>query len=963
MCAKLFRKLILFMTLLTATASVAGAQGLKGFQLPNGLKVFVWEDDRATDVFGMVAVNVGAKEDPEEYTGLAHYLEHVMFKGTNRIGTLDWDAERPIYEQIVAKYDELAETADTARRRALALEINSLTQQQANHSISTEFSALVQSIGGEGLNAGTSWDYTYYYNSFPPGEINRWLDLYSERLINPVFRSFQPELETVYEEYNLYQDDQQSRENEFLLSALFDGHPYARSIIGLPEHLKNPRLSKLIDFYNRWYVPSNMALILAGKVNTQQIIPAIREKFGRIENRPAPDKKIYPEIPLKGRKEISAKMSEYPQVILAFPGITSSSNDDIALDICTGILSNSSRTGLLDRLVINGDLLAASADVLSLNDRGYILVTAVPNYDRNQMRFESLGAVEKMLLAELKKIKEGLFDEWLVASIKNQMLRHNELTLESTRNKGYMIAQTLLAGKDMSRLLNYNDLVATISDNDIKDVTKKYFGDNFIVIRMNEGKPPKGKEIEKPEFKPIRPAKDAESDYAKYFAAIPSKPEKNFADLNSVESRQINQRSQLFYTKNPENGIFSLVLKYGVGSRKMPKLQYAVQLMNNAGIMGLAEGQEVKQAFSDLGATCTYSLTDSYLYVEMEGFEENLQKSCNLLTRQTLFPKLDEKQMNSVLGSETLRRQIEKKNNDILSAAMQQFLLYGDRSAYIDRLTEKDLAEITISSLTGEFQRATDFEAEIYYTGTLPIDTVYEILRQNLPLKLDERPTSSPEVKERAKYAENTVLFLPNSDAKQSSIYFFVESDPFSKDDEPNLNAFNEYFSGGFTSLVLQEIREYRSMAYSAGGYVQTPPRPDANRYFAGALGTQADKTVDAIEVFVNLLRDMPEHPDRMAALKNYLKETATTEKPHFRTAGQIFRQWRRMGFDRSPGETFYPAYETMRFDDIVHFYNEKIKGRPIAIGIVGDPKKIDEKALEKFGKVVKISAGKVFSK
>jgi len=955
-------KLIVLFAIISANIN---AQGLKGFKLPNGLSVFIWEDAKAPDVFGMVAVNVGSKEDPEEYTGLAHYLEHVMFKGTDKIGSFDWSKEKPIYDKIVAKYDEMANTTDPKAKEAISLEINELTQEAAKYSLSSEFSGLVQNIGGTGLNAGTSFDYTVYFNSFPPGEIYKWLELYSSRLINPVFRSFQPELETVYEEYNRGQDNQSNVEQEIMLKNLFTGHPYSRSIIGLPEHLKNPRLSKLIEFYNNWYVPDNMALIIVGDVKTNEILPIIREKFGRLEKRATPERKQYPETPIKGRKEVTQKISLYPQLILAFPGVTNSNEDDIALEICSSILSNSSQTGLLDKLVLDGDLLQAyaSSDALSLKERGYIMIEAIPLYDRNQMRFESLSTVEKFVLAELKKLKEGKFEDWLVQSIKNRMMRMNELRLESNSNKANLIADVFLSGKDMGRVLNYNEIVSSITTEQIKDIAKKYFKDDYFVLKMNEGKLPKSKELEKPKFKPITPTRGEESAYSKEFKNLPVKYATNsFADMSEVQERQINDRSKLFYNKNNENGIFSLILKFGIGAQKMPKLELAVPLMNNAGIMGLADAQEVKQAFSDLGASCTYSVDDNYLYVVMEGFEENLQKSCNLMTRQILLPKLDEKQLNSLQGSEYQGRIIEKKQNSTLNAAMYQYLVYGEKSNFIDRPKLNDIIELSISNLTGEFQRATDYEAEIHYVGALPLDTVYNILSQNLPLKQGEKESTSPEIIKKAEYKENTIYFMPNSEAKQSAIYFFIESDEFKKEDEPYINAFNVYFSDGFTSLVLQEIREYRSLAYSSYGYIETPPLEGKKTYFRGYIGTQGDKTTEAIDVFMGLLTDMPEYPDRMDNIRDYLKETATVEKPTFRNASQTYQYWKRLGYTKSPAETHFKTYNDMQFQDIVKLYNEKLKGRPIAIGIVGNPKFVDEKALKKYGKVVRISTNKVFS-
>jgi predicted Zn-dependent peptidase len=941
----------------------ADAQGLKAFKLPNGLSVFVWEDATSPDVFGMVAVNVGSKEDPEQYTGLAHYLEHMMFKGTEKIGSLDWEKEKPVYEQIIAKYDEYAQTSDPVQRETISKEINKLTVESAKYYVLNDFSNLDQGMGGENPNAATSFDYTFYHSSFPPGEIYKWLELNSERFINPVFRSFQPELETVYEEYNRYQDDQRSRESEFILSSVFAGHPYARSIIGLPEHLKNPQLSQLNKFYHDWYVPQNMALILVGNVKTSEILSIVRDKFGRLENRAVPERKAYPANPVKGRKEISSKLSRYPAAALAFEGIPSGSGDEIALQICVSILSNSSRTGLIDKLVIDGDLLSGSAGLISFKERGQILISAVPYYDINQRRFESLKSTEKTLLKEIRKVQEGNFDEWLVQSIKNEMIRTFKTQMETRMTKAFRLRDIFVYGKNLEDLLNYEDIVASVSIEKIKEMAEKYFSPDYYAIFLNEGKPPKGQELEKPSYEPISPVRGAGSEYAKTFRLLPVKHTAgSYAGMDEVKIMQINDRSRLFYTHNPENDIFTLTLKFGVGTEKMPKLELAAELMNNAGVMGQMKAQEVKQEFGNLGSSCRYSVDGSYLYVIVTGFEANLEASCNLLTRQILLPQLDEKQMNSLKGGYFQERIVEKKSNESLSDALLGYMLYKDRSEYIDRLSMEDISALSVSNLTGEFQRATDYEAEIHYAGSLSIEEVYDVLSKNLPLKQGEKASSSPEVKDREKYAGNTVLFLPNNDAKQSTIYFYIEGDEYNHEKDPYIDAFNEYFSGGFSGLVMQEIREYRSMAYSVEGNYYIAPLENKKTFFLGALGTQADKTSDALDVYMNMLNNMPQYPDRLLNIKNYLKGVASVEKPHFRRASQVYQSWKRRGYTKAPAETNKTAIDNLTFDDIVKFYNDNIKGRPVVIAVAGNPKMIDTKTLEKYGKVIKLSATKVFS-
>ena len=953
-----------FLFLLVATTCWIGtavAQGLKTFTLPNGLSVFVWEDSTRSDVYGMVGVRAGSYNDPEEYTGLAHYLEHVLFKGTQKIGALDWEKEQPIYDKIIAKYDEAAQEADPVKKEALGKEINELTVEASKISLSNEFSSLTQGMGGVNLNAFTSYDQTAYHNSFPPGEISKWLELNSERLINPVFRAFQPELETVYEEYNMYSDMRQTQMEEFLFSNAFPGTPYARNVIGLGEHLKNPRLSQLIKFYEDWYVPENMALILVGNVKADSAL--ISATFGRLPQRAAPARKPHESTPMQGRKEAKAKLSPMPYLYLVYPGAVGGAQDEIALDVCVSILSNATRTGLLDKKSIDGDVMYASASAYSLKNEGRIFVEAVPYYDVNQRRFESLKTVEKMLLGEIKKLKNGEFKPELLEGIKGSMIRQYDLAMESNQIMAQNLLDRFINEADLAVLLGYKDIVASITAEQVRQVAQKYFGDDFVAVKIEEGKAKKSEKIKKPDYKPIEAPRNAKSDYAKAFEQIPSELVGKFADMSEVQVRQINDKSKLYYMQNPENKVFTLMLKYGVGTEKMPKLELAAALMRNAGIMGQYTAEELKKMFASLSASCSYSVDDSYLYITMEGFESNLKESCNLLTRQILLPKLDDKQLDNLKGQEFQGRMMEKKELDEQTEAMGQYLFYRDKSEYIDRLAWEDIFALSISNLTGEIQRATDYEAEIHYVGNLPLDSVYAILSANLPLKAGEKASSSPEVRTPAKVGENVIYFLPNSEAKQSTIYFYIEGDENDKTTDVARNAFNQYFSGGFNGLVMQEIREYRSMAYTAAGLIDVPPVPGKKALFYGYVGTQADKTIAAIEVFMDLLNNMPEYPERVDNIRNYMIQTAYMSRPAFRRASRTYAAWKLRGYTQSPAQENMAAIESLTFDDIKNYYEKYIKGRKVAIGIVGNPKQVDKKQLAKFGRVETISPSRVFSK
>lgn len=958
---KLFKTFILLAAVAIAVPSFG--QGLKAFKLKNGLSVLVWEDNTQPDVYGVVGVRVGAVNDPEQYTGLAHYLEHVMFKGTEKIGALNWAEEEPIYKQIIAKYDEMANEADPVKKEAINKEINELTIQAGKVSMPNEFSNLLESMGAKGVNAGTSFDYTLYYNSFPPYQINKWLEVSSQRLIKPVFRAFQPELETVYEEYNRGQDQPSRVMQDFMLGKAFEGHPYSRSIIGLPEHLKNPRLSELIKFYDDWYTPENMVLILVGNVNTQQISSRIAATFGKLPAKTTPERKTYPNLDIKGRKQYTAKVSPQPQVRLIYQGVPSGHPDEKALSIALSLLSNSSSTGVLDKLAIDGELLYGGSAPLFLREQGRCLVIGVPTFDENQRRYESSKAVEKKLLKAIETIANGNFEDWVIEAIKINLCRQYDLALESNEERANMLFEAFVNEEELSAVLDYKEEIMAITVEDIKRVAKQYLSDNYLALYMEKGKEGKTEKMKKPGFKPLEKPEGQQSLYAQQFKSLPiGAVKEEFMNFGDVQIKQINDRSKLFYSKNTENEVFTLTLKYGVGTREFPKLAIAANLMNNAGIMGAYEPQELKQELSRLNVTSNVFATKDYLYITMNGYEGSLQEACQLLSRQILMPKLDEKQLRNSRGSILGSRQQRKDNVQVLGNALNQYITYQNKSTYIDELTDKEVLELQISELTGDINRASNYEAEIYYTGAMDFENVYQILSNNLPLVANEKPSKSPQPTELAKVTENTVYFLPNSDAEQAQLYFYFPMMDYNKENDVVTDAFNQYFSGSFNGLVTIEIREKRSMAYSSGARILAPELPGFPRRFYGEIGTQNDKTIDALTIFMGLLNDMPENADRIDNIKSYLRQEALTDKPGTRQKAQVIEYYKRMGYTQDPAAENLAKIDALTFDDIVKFYKENIKGKPIAIGIMGNPKDINMDELKKFGKVVRLNERRLFN-
>lgn len=957
---KLFFGLLFF-----SVFSFVQAKELTEFKLDNGLTVYLWEDKNQADVSGRIVVRAGSIDEPEEFTGLAHYLEHVLFKGTQKIGALDWEKEKPYYDEVIKLYDELATSTDPVLKDTLIQKINRASLLAAKYAITSDFSNLIEGMGGKGLNAGTSYDMTYYLNNFPTYQINKWLDIYSERLINPVFRSFQAELENVFEEFNMYQDSRSTHESNFLFSKIYPTHPYGRDIIGKPEHLKNPRLSKLIEFYNTWYVPENMALVLVGNFDSESIIPIIKEKFGRLEKKSIPERKKHQPADFSTNPKYVAKLGYSPTLYLAYQGVPKGHKDEIALDICTQLLSNSMRTGLLDKLSLDGDVSYASAMNDVRRDDGRLLIVAAPYYDISQRIYESDKATEKLIMNEVDKLKNGIVDEWRLNSVVNEMLRQYDLVMETPSAKMSVLTSSFAYNEPLSDFFDMNKKIKAITKEEIQRVAKLYFSGGRIVVSIEEGKPKKDK-IKKPNIKPIDQPKNQKTEYARYLQNIPVTPvQEVFNNFDDVKVTEIYDGVKLNYTENKQNNIFTLLIKYGVGTKKMPKLEFAVPLMNSAGIMPSDDAQSVRRQFSELNIRSSYSVDEDYFYIYLNGDENNLADACKLLSRQILLPKLDDKQLQKVKGGELSSRLfIENSDIETLSEAALEYALFKDSSTYINRMKFSEVYHAKLSELTGEIIRATDYSADLHFVGKTPVNELVDLLKSNLPFKMQVKKSVSPTVRETITYTKPTIYFLPNSEAQQAKIYFYINGSEYKIEDKVKYDAFYQYFSGGFNGLVMNEIRENNSMAYTAYGALFTPPVPKKNAYFLGYVGTQPDKVAGALDIYMKLLQDMPVYPERIENIKTYLKQVALSNKPSFRSKSQVYEGWKLLGYTDDPAKVNMDKIEQLTFDQILDFYNKEIKGKPITIVIVGDPKIIDTKAIQtSHGKITKIGESMLFSK
>ena len=927
---------------------------VKEYRLENGLTVWLNEDHSQPKVFGAVVVKAGAKDCPD--TGIAHYFEHMMFKGTDRIGTLDYESEKVLLDSIAMKYDELAMTEDTAARARLQKEINELSIRSSEYVIPNEFNRLINRFGGSGLNAATSYDATIYFNTFSPQYMVQWAEINSERLINPVFRLFQSELETVYEEKNMYGDFIGGQVMDTLMARYFGPHPYAYPIIGSTKNLKNPRLTEMHKFFEDYYVASNMALILSGDFDAQQVMPILEKAFSRIRSGNAPKQEKVMLPPFNGRETMKVKfpIPFIKAMGLGFRGVSANHEDQVALNIAVNLLNNANGTGYLDKLMVEHKLMGALAINESMNEAGILAVAIMP-----KLLIQSYSSAEKMVWDEINRVKNGDFSDEMFNSLKLEQKRQYASSLENSDSRATIMMNLFSQGKSWNDYLNEVARIESITKEDVVRVAQKYFSNNYLCVTKSTGKYPKDN-LPKPAFSPVVPRNaDASSSYAKQLEKIPEQQvAPRIIDFEKdVKTSKLTPLVTLYTTPNPLNDIFTLNISYGIGALEQPELMQLTNYLQLLGTESLSF-EQFRSRLQSIGSTLAFDVTPDAFVMKVTGFDNHIDETMELVGDFIRHAKADDKKLRQIVDDAKVSEKAFFKSGDNVASALLEQVKYGDQSRYLRKLSLSQIKKLKGKDMLAIYDKVRSVQCDLHYCGTLPVEKVIGTIRQHLPLERTTVASNSPYYRELKQYDRPTVFFIDMPDMAQSIVYGYVKGDPV--DDKASRHAsqlFSVYFGGDMSSLMFQEIREFRSFAYRTSGRYQLPNHAHKGTAgsFTAMLSTQSDKTLDALGVLDSLIREMPLKPERMEAVKQTLVNRINNDYPPFRNLSEKVASARMEGFDRDPAEEFLRDIATMDMQDISRFYQEQISGRPVVYVITGNRKHIDMKKLAEYGTIIKV--------
>lgn len=933
-------------------AYAQGAWDVQTLRLHNGFTVWLNIDHSQPKVYGAVVVKAGAKDCPN--TGIAHYFEHLMFKGTDKIGTVDYEKEKPWLDSISHQYDLLAATTDAARRLTIQKHINALSVRAADYAIPNEFQNLITRFGGTGLNAYTSFDETVFYNTFSPPYLSQWCELYAERFLSPVFRLFQGELETVYEEKNMYSDNMLVQAAEAAQRYALAGTPYAYPIIGATDSLKNPRLSEMMRFYHRYYVAGNMGLILCGDLRADSIMPLLERTFGRLPMGQAPQTPKAVLRDFRGSKPLKLKLP-IPVVKAegyAFLAPQEGGRDEAPFQVMMTMLSNPSHTGLLDSLDNAGKVMAVMAGSYNFKDFGAFGFGFVPN-----LPFGSKKKASRRCWQAIGRLRTGQFDDAQLQAVKRSLIRQKLLSLETVSGRSSAMINAFSHGLSWHTVLAQAARIDSVTHDDVVRVARTYFNDDSLVVKKVFGRYPKER-VAQPGYQPVKARHAGEqSDYAKRIETQPvdSVPPKLVDFKRDVAERSLCPLVRLYGVKNPDNEIFSLQLCYRRGSATDHRIEILGDYLNRVGTTSMSR-QQLGRALQQLGATLDVTVDASGVEVKLMGFDSQFVSALRLLRSFLDSTAVDNAKLRVCCKELKLDHRSFLKENANIADAIYQKVAFGDSSSFLTRMTIKEARRLKASELVDLFREVQRSQLDIIYTGTLPVDSVARLAEAALPLYRVSRPWR-PVLRSLQPVAVPTVYVYDNPRARQTIVGSYQQVGTLSTEAQrAPFHLWGTYFGGGMSSVLFQDIREFRSYAYYAYGRWLQPDllvHPLSPCAYVTRLGCQSDKTMAAIGVLDSVLRDMPMREGNIRAARQGLVNVVNNSYPVFRSLGSFVAACRLKGYTQDPDSATIRLLPALGIGDVTRFYRSHVQTASASYIIVGDKRKLNIDRLKHYGRVV----------
>jgi predicted Zn-dependent peptidase len=925
------------------------------YTLDNGLKVYLSVNRDKPRIQTFIGCRVGAKNDPAETTGLAHYLEHLMFKGTASFGTSDFEAEKPLLDSIEALYETYRVTRDEGERRLLYARIDSVSQAASLIAIPNEYDKLMSAIGAQGTNAFTSYDMTAYMEDIPSNEVESWAAIEAERFANPVIRLFHTELETVYEEYNMSLTSDSRRVYEAALASLFPHHPYGtQTVIGSQDHLKNPSITNIKRYYETYYVPNNMAVCMVGDLDPDLTIAIIDKYFGGMAPGEVPPLVTQPEEPVTEPVTVEVTGLEAESVRISYRMPPANTREAATMEFVDYLLTNG-KAGLIDlNLVQQQKALEAGSTTNAMADYSTFDLYGTPKEG------QTLDEVKELLLGQVDLLRKGDFSDDLLTSVINNFRLEQYLKQEEYTYAAFTLLDAFINRIDWEDEVSRIDYQSRITREDVIDFCNKYYRDNYVVVYKRQGKRDDTR-IDKPAITPVPANRDLESPYleavrGRKTAAI----EPVFVDYEKdMEKLTLTGGLPLLYKQNTTNPVFSLHYVFEMGNNHDRTLGTAFTYLDYLGT-STRTAEEIKSELYSLACSFGVQATDERVYVSVSGLSDNFGRALAILEERLADARADEDAYRN-LADDIIRERVNAKADQYSNSnALSNYAVWGSRSPFRNILSKDELRDMNPADLVETVRSLTGYEHTVLYYGPLTGAKVVEALNFAHVTPGALKPVPEPAAFTQQATEENTVL-VAHYDAEQIYMSMFHRGGGFDKGIEVPRIMYSTYFGGGMNSIVFQEMRETRGLAYSAQAIYQRPGKPDRAYYLRTFIATQTDKLSEATNAFLSILNEMPESERAFEIAKESIITGIRTDRILRDDVLWSYLSAREFGYDTDQRREQYELIPHLTLSDVKSFQEQYVKGKPFTYCILGDTKALDMTFLNSIGKVTLLTREEIF--
>ena len=938
--------------------------GVREYTLDNGLKVFMSVYKDAPRVQTYIAVRAGSKNDPAETTGLAHYLEHMMFKGTQKLGTSDWAKEKVLIQQIEDLFEAYRMFDDAQTRAAIYHKIDSLSYEASKIAIANEYDKAMSAIGSEGTNAFTSNDYTMYVENIPNNQIENWCEIQADRFQHLVLRLFHTELETIYEEKNMSLTKDNRKANDAMFAALFPHHPYGtQTTLGTQEHLKNPSMRNIRNFVAQYYVPNNICISMAGDFDPDEAIKIIDKYWGDMQPGEVPEFHKQAEAPITSVITKTVTGLDAENTIRAYRLDEGNGSHDAMLSNLLENVLNNGKCGLID-LNINQQqrCMGAYAGGYILNDFGAFMFGGQP------LEGQTLEEVQTLFDEQIALVKKGQFDEEILKAAINNMKLEIMKIAESNNARASQMAYAYVEHRNWGDVCNEVNELSKITKKEIVDFANRLFQDNnYVIVNKLKGEPEPILKVSKPPITPIEVSRDKESAFLADIKGRQVKPiEPVFVDFSKdMQKGKLSNGAEVLYVQNKENETFNLVYRFDFGTRIGNEgIQYDLasdifDMLNT----DKHTAEQLQQEFYKLACNYAVNVGNENINISISGLSENMTKAMALVEEMLHNLQPNDQILKTYIARVAKSRENNKHNQQRCFSALANYGIYGEEFIKDMMPSIEKLNSYTSQQLCDAMDNLCNFKHRILYYGPESMESLKSIVEKNhqMPKKFQKTPVNK---KYNPKPVNENIVYFLDYNANQTYLREYFRGEKYNTKNEAAMDVFNYYFGGSMNAIVFQEMREKRSLAYSAQSFYATPQ--DKEGYFMNhaIIATQNDKLIDALNAFNELFDQMPVSQGNFNLAKeaciNDLR-TARTTKMNILNNYLYYEKMGLLNSKKSHAQMLFEAYPNITIDDVVAFNQKYIKGQKKVYMALGKESDMDFNALGKFGKVKKVTLEEVF--